>query len=52
MKRIIIFGTSVSAEKIYCNIKKDDVEVVAYLDNDQKKQGKLFHGVKIVSPEE
>ncbi len=52
MKRIIIFGTSVSAEKIYCNIKKDAVEIVAYLDNNQKKQGKLFHGVKIVSPAE
>lgn len=52
MKRIIIFGTSVSAEKIYCNIKKDAAEIIAFLDNDQKKQGKLFHEVNIVSPAE
>jgi len=52
MKQIMIFGTSVSADKIYCNIKKDAVEIVAFLDNDSKKQGKLFHGVKIVSPAE
>lgn len=50
MNRIIIFGTG----KYYEQRKKylKDVEILAFLDNDINKQGKLLDGVEIISPEE
>ena len=49
--KILIFGTG----KIYQELKnriRADVEMVGFLDNDEKKQGRLLDGKKIYPPRE
>lgn len=51
MKRLLIFGTGVSAEKVILNVNKETAEIIGYLDNNKKKQGKLFHEKPIYAPQ-
>ncbi len=51
MKRVLIFGTGSSAEKVLDNICTDNVDITGYLDNSVKKQGRLFHGAYVFPPE-
>lgn len=50
MKKVLVFGTG----KYYEQRKKylKNIEILAFLDNDNNKQGKLLDGIKIISPEE
>lgn len=52
-KRIVIFGTGSYGKKVYNYfIKKNDFEIVAFADNDTKKQNTLLFSIKIISPNE
>lgn len=52
MKHILVFGTGVSAEKVFVNIKKENVSIKAFLDNSDKKQGSMFYGYPVIKPED
>ncbi len=45
----IIFGASNTGKRIYFDIK-NDVDVIAFVDEDRKKWGKRFEGIGIESP--
>lgn len=51
MENIMLFGAS-KLGKIAFDYLKDDYNIVGFLDNDEKKWGKEFCGVKINSPQE
>lgn len=50
--KLLIFGTGKSAEKILLNIKKENVEIVGFLDNDSKKVNEIYYEKKIYLPSE
>ncbi len=50
MKKILIFGTGVSAQKVLNNLNYDHVDLVGFLDNNVKKQNTYYHEWKIYSP--
>lgn len=50
-EKAIIFGAAGTGEKIYKKIK-DKVEVIFFSENDSKKWGGNYCGVKIISPRE
>lgn len=49
--KVIVFGASKSAMKIYDEIKKTS-EIIAFCDNDENKWGGCIDNVKIISPSE
>lgn len=44
---IIVYGTSSKAEKLFPLIYNSAIDVVAYCDGDEKKEGSFFHGNKV-----
>lgn len=50
-EKIIIFGASQYGEIAYA-LLKEQYEIVGFADNSRQKQGTLFHGYNIYSPEE
>ena len=50
MKKVLIFGTGVSAKKVLNNLNYDHVDLVGFLDNNVKKQNTYYHEWKIYSP--
>ncbi len=52
MIKILLFGTGSSAEKVLLNIRKDKAEITGCLDNDKKKQGSTYNGIKVYAPYE
>jgi len=48
--KVVVFGAGSAGERIH-GVLKGDVEVVAYVDNDPKKQGGYFFESPIISPE-
>jgi hypothetical protein len=50
MEKIIIFGTGSRAEKVMKSMDLSRYKLVAYLDNNEKKQGTLWNGIIIKSP--
>lgn len=50
MKRVLIFGTGISAEKVILNINNQNSKIIGYLDNNKKKHGQMFHGKTIYAP--
>lgn len=50
MQNIIIFGTGLGAEKVLNSIDFEKYKIIAFLDNNEKKQGQIFHGITIKSP--
>jgi hypothetical protein len=50
MKKCIIFGAGFYGKLAFEQM--EEAEVIAFIDNDKKKQGTLFCGKKIMSPEE
>lgn len=50
--KLLIFGTGKSAEKILLNIKKDNVQIVGFLDNDKKRIHENYKGKKVYLPSE
>ena len=49
MKKILVFGTGGAAEKLIAN-SGEIYDIVAFADNDPKKQGTLFHDRPVVPP--
>lgn len=47
---IVIFGTGLSAEAFIKQINMDQTNIVAFLDNNKEKQGKLMKNLPIYSP--
>lgn len=47
---IIIFGTGKGAEMVLDILDFNNVNIVAFIDNDEKKQGDFFNNIKIDSP--
>ncbi|MFJ7825270.1 CDP-glycerol glycerophosphotransferase family protein [Psychrobacillus sp. NPDC096623] len=52
MKKIIIFGTGSGANNIIQELDEEKIEIIAFSDNDIRKQGLTFHNKKIIKPEE
>ncbi|WP_061310083.1 class I SAM-dependent methyltransferase [Clostridium botulinum] len=50
--KIIIFGVGSGYERLKCDMNFDKVEMLAFVDNDIKKQGTIFNNINIVSPKE
>ena len=49
MYKIIIFGTGSGAEKVI-NSLNEDTKIIAFSDNDEKKQGMKLRGIAIINP--
>ncbi len=48
--RLALFGASETCEVVLSALRDTQFQVVALLDNDQKKQGQLFHGHVVCAP--
>ncbi|MFJ7735974.1 LicD family protein [Lysinibacillus sp. NPDC097287] len=48
--KVYIFGASIGGETYY-NLERNNIEVIGFLDNDKKKQGKQIDGISISNPE-
>ncbi len=51
MKKVVLFGAGFYGDRGYYKLK-NDTEIVNYIDNDSKKNGKKLHGIKIIGVEE
>ena len=51
MKKILIFGASEGGRKVTKMLRKDNVEILAYVDNDRKKVGQKIEGKEVIPPE-
>lgn len=51
MDRVILFGCGSGAEKVVNSINPE-IKIIAYADNDRKKQHKIYKGVQVISPQE
>lgn len=51
-KKIVIFGVGVKGKKAFHSLSGEGYEVVAFCDNDEKKQGGYLFGKKILSVDE
>jgi tRNA (mo5U34)-methyltransferase len=51
MQRLLIWGTGGQAEKVLGQFPHDTHEITAFVDNDPARQGSLFHGKPVISPE-
>lgn len=49
---IVIFGTGNSSELYIKCFAQERIQPIAYADNNSAKWGTLFHGVKVISPQE
>ncbi len=52
MRRVLVFGATKSVIKWYERIEKQGNEIVALIDNDEKKIGGEIYGKKVISPSE
>ena len=50
--RIITWGTGNIAEKVFANDLKNNVEIVAVVDNNKEKWGNKFHGIIVIPPQD
>ncbi|GAB7024337.1 winged helix-turn-helix transcriptional regulator [Salidesulfovibrio brasiliensis] len=48
--RLVLFGASETCEVVLSTLLESRFQVVALVDNDSKKHGKLFHGYVVSSP--
>ena len=49
VRKLVLFGASETCEVVLSAMRDDPFEIVALLDNDPEKQGRMFHGY-VVSP--
>ena len=50
MYNIVIFGTGKSAEKVLKAVRDDTTDIIAFVDNNYNKHGKVYKGKTIVAP--
>ena len=49
-KEVVIFGAGEKGKRGFSQLSKaENIEITAFCDNDQKKQGELFCGLKVIS---
>lgn len=48
--KVYIFGTGSAMVKFLDFVNKTEFEIIAYVDNDNKKQGKMINNISIISP--
>jgi len=51
MIRVLIFGASEGGRKVTRMLKEDNIEILAYVDNDKEKIGQKINGKEVISPE-
>ena len=49
-KQIVVFGASQQAVDLFSKLKEKNIKVTAFVDNDKKKWGMEFEGIRIMSP--
>ena len=52
MKKIVIWGTGGMARGLSKSFDLTEVEIIAYVDNDHLKWGRLYNGCEIISPQQ
>lgn len=50
VRKVVLFGASETCEVVLSALRHSSFEVVAVVDNDPEKHGKIFHGQVIASP--
>lgn len=50
VRKVVLFGASETCDVVLSAMRQSPFEVVAVVDNDPEKHGKLFHGQVIASP--
>lgn len=48
-RQVVIFGAGKQGQKALFNLNKYNIEVIAFCDNDAKKQNQLIKGIKVIS---
>lgn len=51
LNNVLIFGTGSTCKFVLTTLKLKNVNIIAYVDNDQKKWNSSLNGIKILSPE-
>lgn len=52
-KKVVLFGASNYGKDFYMGeLKRNNIDIIAFSDNDKNKWGKLFYGVNVVSPKQ
>lgn len=51
-REIIIFGTGIWGERCYECLNNKGIQIIRFMDNDSRKWGGEFHGIKIDNPKE
>lgn len=51
-KKVILFGAGKEGQKTFHKLMQGNIEVVAFCDNDERKQNKVLMNVRIISMEE
>lgn len=52
IRTIVLFGVAETAEIVYAATKQTELEIVGVVDSDEVKQGRIFNGLEIRSPED
>jgi len=52
IRSIVLFGVAETAEIVYAAIKQTQLEITGVVDSDVNKQGRVFNGLKIQSPDQ
>lgn len=53
-KKIVIFGAGKQGKKAYHNLVKniENIQIIAFCDNDRKKQDQIIDGIRVISADE
>lgn len=51
-KKIYIWGASIGGAQAYKSLQRNGLQVTAYCDNNRQKQGTLYNGAPVISPEQ
>ena len=52
IRTIVLFGVAETAEIVYAAAKRTSLVIIGVVDSDDSKQGRIFNGLKIRSPED
>ena len=52
IRTVVLFGVAETAEIVYAAAKQTDLVIIGVVDSDDTKQGRIFNGLEIKSPEE
>jgi FlaA1/EpsC-like NDP-sugar epimerase len=52
IRTVVLFGVAETAEIVYAAAKRTALVIIGVVDSDSAKQGRIFNGLEIRSPEE